>query len=107
LPEEIYHQDRWRAVRGYVTDHEGQPVEGTHVQCINLDAILALARRSVSTPEAWQGLVEAETWTDGRGHYEFGTCLSAHACFVTRQRARPQPCRNSSSCRTASARDWT
>lgn len=71
LPEELYHQDRWRAVRGYVTDHEGQPIEGVHVQCINLDAILALARRGMPAPDAWQDLVEAETSTDARGHYEF------------------------------------
>lgn len=71
LPEEIYHRDRARAVRGYVLRPDGKPVSGGLVQCIPVTSLLQLAQSGVPTPALWSGLVETQTWTDSRGWYEF------------------------------------
>lgn len=70
-PEEIYHRDRARAVRGIVHASEGKPVPGARVQCVRLTSLLELARRNTTTADLWSGLVETETITDSQGRYEF------------------------------------
>ncbi len=71
IPQERYHLDRARAVRGLVHDPDGNPVPGALVRCVRGDALLELARSGAPTPENWSGLVETETRTDSEGRYEF------------------------------------
>lgn len=74
--EELYRRDRWRAVRGYVTDKDGRPVVGALVQSVRLTSILELVKAGSPTLGGWHGwhdllLVETETLTDEAGRYEF------------------------------------
>lgn len=71
LPEEMYHKDRSRAVRGRVLDHEGKPVAGGIVRCIGVTALVRLAQAGPPAPPSWSGLVETATQTDAEGRYEF------------------------------------
>jgi hypothetical protein len=71
LPEEKFHLDRSRAVRGFVRGPDGKPVSGASVQCIRLTSLFQLARSRPVTPALWSHLVDTETQTDSEGRYEF------------------------------------
>jgi hypothetical protein len=71
LPEELYHRDRFRAIRGRITDEEGKPVHGALVRCVKLESLLALAKAGAPSPAKWAVPIEAETNTNGEGRYEF------------------------------------
>lgn len=71
LPDEAYRLDRFRAVRGRVTDPDGKPVAGALVQSIRIDAVVDLAKAGVRSAEDWKIPVEAEVRTDDDGSYEF------------------------------------
>lgn len=42
LPEEVYHLDRFRAVRGRVADENGNPLANAHVRCVKIEALVKL-----------------------------------------------------------------
>lgn len=71
LPEELYHRDRFRAIRGHVTDEDGKPVAGAVVRCVRLESLVALAKAGAPSPVSWSIPIEAETKTDEEGRYEF------------------------------------
>ena len=71
LPEELYHRDRFRAIRGRVTDDDGKPIAGALVRCARLESLVALAGAGIPSPSNWSIPIEAETTTDDRGQYEF------------------------------------
>jgi Carboxypeptidase regulatory-like domain len=71
LPEEIFHRDRSRAVRGFVHGPDGRPISGALVRCLPAISLLRLARSRSLTPEMWSDLVETETHTNAQGNYEF------------------------------------
>jgi hypothetical protein len=71
LPEEIFHRDRARAVRGFVRGPDGKPVRGALVQCMKLTSLVQLAQTRPPTSTLWSHLVETATQTDAEGRYEF------------------------------------
>ena len=71
IPEEVYHRDRFRAIKGRVTDPDGQPIAGALVRCARLESLVELARGAPPLPSKWNVPIEAETRTDDRGRYEF------------------------------------
>ncbi|HZW35217.1 MAG TPA: carboxypeptidase-like regulatory domain-containing protein, partial [Isosphaeraceae bacterium] len=71
IPEEVYHRDRFRALKGRVTDPDGQPIAGALVRCARLESLVELARGAPPLPSKWNVPIEAETRTDDRGRYEF------------------------------------
>lgn len=70
-PEEVYHRDRARAVRGVVRDARGIPAAGALVRSVTLPSLLRLFESGPPSPESWPALVETETRVDEQGHYEF------------------------------------
>jgi hypothetical protein len=71
IPEEVFHKDRSRAVRGVVHDKAGKPVPGGLVRCVRMATLFERAQGGPPTPTLWSGLVEAETRTNPEGLYEF------------------------------------
>ncbi len=71
LPEELYHRDRFRAIRGRVGDEDGKPVAGAVVRCVKLESLVELAKAGAPSPLTWSVPIEAETKTDENGRYEF------------------------------------
>ena len=71
IPEEVYHRDRFRAIKGRVSDNDGQPIAGAVVRCVKLESLVELARGGAPAPSNWAIPIEVETKTDDRGRYEF------------------------------------
>ena len=71
LPEELYHRDRFRAIRGRVSDEDGKPVAGAVVRCVKLESLVELAKAGAPSPLSWSVPIEAETRTDENGRYDF------------------------------------
>ena len=71
IPEEVFHRDRFRAIRGRVTDGDGQPVAGALVRCARLESLIELAMAGAPAAAGWSVPIEAETRTDDRGRYDF------------------------------------
>ena len=71
LPEDLYHRDRFRAIRGRVTDSEGQPVSGALVRCVKVESLVELAKAGTPHASGWNFPVEAEITTGTDGGYEF------------------------------------
>ncbi len=71
LPEELYHRDRFRAIRGRVSNEDGNPVRGAVVRCVKLESLVELAKAGAPSPLSWSLPIEAETKTDENGRYDF------------------------------------
>jgi len=71
LPEGLYHLDRFRAIRGRVTDADGKPVAGALVRCAKLESLVELAKTGAPTLSKWKVPIEVETSTGEDGSYEF------------------------------------
>ncbi len=71
LPEELYHRDRFRAIRGRVIDAEGKPVPKALVRCVKLESLVNLAKAGLPTSAKWIVPIEAETTTNDEGAYDF------------------------------------
>jgi Carboxypeptidase regulatory-like domain len=71
LPEDLYHHDRFRAIRGRVTGPEGKPVAGALVRCVRVESLVDLAKTGAPRAAAWMIPVEAQTTTGSDGTYEF------------------------------------
>jgi hypothetical protein len=71
LSEEPYHLDRFRAVRGRVTDVDGKPVAGALVRCAKVESLVELAKGGAPTLSNWKVPIEVETSTGADGLYEF------------------------------------
>lgn len=71
LPEELYHRDRFRVVRGRVVDEQGQPIAKALVRCARVESLVNLGRVAHPTAATWRVPIEAETATDESGSYEF------------------------------------
>jgi len=70
IPEELYHRDRFRALKGRVTDPDGRPLAGALVRSAKLESLVELARGEPPVPSKWTVPIEAEIRTDERGRYE-------------------------------------
>ncbi|MFI5454084.1 MAG: carboxypeptidase-like regulatory domain-containing protein [Isosphaerales bacterium] len=70
IPEEVYHRDRFRAIRGRVTDADGSTIAQALVRCVKLESLVELAKADPPAPSTWTLPIEAETRTDERGQYE-------------------------------------
>jgi hypothetical protein len=84
LPDELFHRDRFRAIRGRVSDEDGKPVAGALVRCVRLESLVELARAGVPSASTWRLPIEAETTADEQGRYEFPICPSAGGRSSTR-----------------------
>ena len=71
LPESLYHYDRFRAIRGRVTDEDGKPVAGALVRCVKVESLVDVAKAGMPTASGWKLPVEAEITTGRDGRYEF------------------------------------
>jgi hypothetical protein len=71
IPGEAYHLDRFRALRGGVTDTEGRPVGGAFVRSVRIEDLVGLAENGPPASPCWVLPIEAETRSDARGRYEF------------------------------------
>jgi hypothetical protein len=71
LPEEFYHRDRFRAIRGTISDQEGKPISGALVQSVRLESLIDLAKTGEPSLSKWSVPVEAEATTNDEGLYEF------------------------------------
>ncbi len=71
LPEELYHLDRFRAIRGRVTDADGKPVAGALVRCAKVESVVELAKGGTPSSSGWTVPIEAEISTGQDGTYEF------------------------------------
>jgi hypothetical protein len=71
LPDELFHRDRFRAIRGRVSDEDGKPVPGALIRCVRLESLVELARAGVPSASKWTLPIEAETTTNEQGRYEF------------------------------------
>jgi hypothetical protein len=71
LPDDLYHRDRFRAIRGCVTGPEGKPVAGALVRCARVESLVELAEAGAPRASAWMIPVEAQTTTGTDGTYEF------------------------------------
>jgi len=71
LPEGLYHLDRFRAIRGRVTDADGKPVAAALVRCTKVESLVDLAKGGIPASSGWTIPIEAQTTTNARGHYEF------------------------------------
>ena len=71
LPDELFHRDRFRSIRGRVSDGDGKPVPGALIQCVRLESLLELARAGVPSASTWKLPIEAETTANKQGRYEF------------------------------------
>jgi hypothetical protein len=72
LPDAPYHLDRFRAIRGRVTDEDGKPVAGALVRCVKVESLVGLADRGPPTLSNWKVPIETEMSTRADGTYEFG-----------------------------------
>ncbi len=72
IPEELYHLDRFRAVRGRVVDETGNPVALAQVRSVRLDELVKMGYSGGGDLGSLKALpVEAETLADDQGRYEF------------------------------------
>jgi hypothetical protein len=71
LPESLYHYDRFRAIRGRVTDEEGKPVEGALVRCVKVESLVDVAKAGTPSASGWKVPIEAKISTGADGRYEF------------------------------------
>ncbi len=71
LPEELFHLDRFRAIRGRVTDPDGKPVAGALVRCAKVESLVELAKGGTPSSSGWTVPIEAEISTGQDGTYEF------------------------------------
>ena len=71
LPEELYHRDRFRAIKGRVTDEDGKPVVGASVRCAGLESLSRLAGAGKPSSSIWSIPIEAEVRTGDDGSYDF------------------------------------
>ncbi len=71
LPDAPYRLDRFRAIRGRVTDSEGKPVSGALVRCTKVESFIELAKDWMPTSAGWTLPIEAEISTGEDGTYEF------------------------------------
>ena len=71
LPEGAYHLDRFRAIRGRVTDADGKPVAGALVRCAKVESLVELAKGGTPASSGWTIPIEVETSTGEDGSYEF------------------------------------
>jgi hypothetical protein len=71
LPDELFHRDRFRAIRGRVSDEDGKPVHRALVRCVRLEGLVELARAGMPSASKWTLPIEAETTADEQGRYEF------------------------------------
>jgi hypothetical protein len=71
LSEGPYHLDRFRAIRGRVTDADGNPVAGALVRCAKVESLVELAKGGTPTSSGWTIPIETEIWTDEDGTYNF------------------------------------
>lgn len=70
-PEELYLQDRFRAIRGRVVDGVGKPVAGVVVQAVPVGTLLRLADVGEMSTSKWTLATSAKTLTSLDGTYEF------------------------------------
>jgi hypothetical protein len=71
IPESLYHHDRFRAIRGRVTDEDGKPVAGALVRCVKVESLVELANDWTPTSSGWKLPIEAERSTGEDGRYDF------------------------------------
>jgi hypothetical protein len=71
LPESAYHHDRFRAIRGRVTDEDGKPVAGALVRCVRVENLVEVARGAPPDSSGWKLPIEAELRTGEDGTYDF------------------------------------
>ncbi len=71
LPDELFHRDRFRAIRGRISDEDGKPVPGALVRCVRLESLVELARTGLPSASKWTLPIEAETTANDQGRYEF------------------------------------
>jgi hypothetical protein len=71
LPESVYHHDRFRAIRGRVTDEDGKPVARALVRCVKVESLVELAKEWLPTSSGWKLPIEAEISSGQDGRYEF------------------------------------
>ncbi len=71
LPEGAYHLDRFRAIRGRVTDADGKPVAGALVRCARVESLVELAKGGAPSSSGWTIPIETEISTGEDGTYEF------------------------------------
>ena len=70
LPEELYHRDRFRAIRGRITDEQGKPIREALVRCVKLESLLELAKTGTPSIATWAVPIDAETTTNDDGRYD-------------------------------------
>ena len=71
LPDAAYHEDRFRAIRGRVTDEGGKPVAGALVRCAKVESLVELARDWTAALPGWTVPIETYVTTGKDGTYEF------------------------------------
>ncbi len=69
--EKSYRYDRFRAIKGRVTDHDGRPVVGATVRCSRVSDLVSLASISELSPVNWIVPIVAEVRADSSGRYSF------------------------------------
>ena len=74
IRESAYHRDRFRAIRGRVTDEDGKPVAGALVRCVRVENLRRGSQGRSASPDSssgWKLPIEAELRTSEDGTYDF------------------------------------
>jgi Carboxypeptidase regulatory-like domain len=71
LPESVHHHDRFRAIRGRVTNEDGKPVAGALVRCVRVESLVEVAKGAPPDSSGWKLPIEAELRTGEDGSYDF------------------------------------
>jgi len=88
LPDELYHHDRFRGIRGRVTDEDGKPVSRALVQCVKVESLVELAKSGGTSLAKWTVPIEAHTATDDDGAYDFPSLPVGSRTFFYSARGR-------------------
>ena len=71
IPEETYRKDRFRAIRGRVTDDDGKPLADATVRCSRVTDLVGLAKVGDLSDAGWAVPIFAEVRSDSDGRYNF------------------------------------